>query len=1069
MKKWTLFLSFCGLIATLQAQPPCTAGTVSSSQTICSGSSAATLSISGFTVGADLQWQSSLNNIAFTDIVGSTGSSFAPGSLMSTTYYRVEVSEVSCLTAFSDTLFVTVNQPPTTAPTAIAGYTSAICSGTSLILTASGGNVGSGADYQWGTGAVSDANAVFLGNPFTTGNLTTDITYWVRLKGNTACQQATAHFSKAITVHQPPTAPTAIAGGDNMVCNGASVTLMATGGLEGSGADYQWGWGNQVGTNLITTTDLNNWQATSLTSDTTFWVRRIGTSSCTTTTGGVSKLITVRPVPSVIITNPGELCQLPAQPIVITNATVGQQPLQIQWASATAQSGSVNITSDTEINLNLTSAGDNSNFIISSYGFTDAPVCTNSTPISAVFGVKPRPIITSILHNDLTPSDNSLCQGYGPVEFLVQTPDTVDWEASYFINNQFNEGAISENPFNVQIDSAGTHKFVVDSLWYNGGLSCGYNPADYELPGFYSNSVTIKPTPPAVEFIDGAPSILQFCNYASPLVIDSVARINDLNPWVDNGSGYNIEWKDSNDNSASSLNNIPLENGGDYYPVFELNGCHSKLNSSSLSFIINLIPLPDMLQSSLVFPTSICSGTPFDILFNPSENISHFAVSDFIFNSPLSSPNITDASSYPNIPGLNFSITNSSPTATSWDANIYAQNKNVSETNPVTCWALPVPIEILVNPNATFNPATANFESCQDGPNFIIDPGWNGIGDVDWDDPLGLPASVSIDQITKKITVDMNAQTVPPGIYPIRISGGYPDSNCEVDTIFNVSIYASPEIAMRILDVDATICHNEYTHIEVIDPHPDYEYQWSCTGCESSSAASTYFLPHWLNPEPLAGIWSDLSATYSITVTDASTSQRCASSKNTTVNVLADYASCPEGIDFFLPNGLSVVDEPALYFQWYDVESAGVFSAISGATDQTYFPNDALEGCDTSKYIVATSLYSDRCWSTTVNCFDQFELRACDGPKSKATSPKFLLYPNPVVGRDVVLENLSEDLEGRYSIELIDIAGKSLMSDIIQIEKIGQKKIILPKVDKGVYLLRLSNSRHSETFKIIIN
>ena len=978
MKKWILFFGFCGLIAILNAQPPCAAGTVSGNQTICSGSTPGLLSVSGFEVGGHIQWFSSTDNSNFSPLgVGDTLSNYQPGNLTAMHYYRVEVSGVACNTATSNSI--------------------------------------------------------------------------------------------TITIHQPPTAPTAITGGDNTLCNGVAATLTATGGIEGSGADYQWGWGNQVGTNLITTNDFSNWQALSLTSDTTFWVRRIGTSSCTGTTAGVIKAITVRPIPLVSITSPGELCQLPGQSIVITNQTTGQLPLQINWASATTQTGTVSLTNTVSINLNLDIAVGQSNFIISSYGFTNAPVCTNNIPVTELFNIKPRPTISSVLHDDLTPSGNALCQRYGPVEFIVDAPDTVDWESSYFINNQFNTGFIAQNPYDLQIDSVGTHKFAVDSLWYNTGLACGYNPADYEAPGFYSNSVIIKPTPPAVEFVDGAPSILQFCNYETPLVVDSVATVNDLNTWVDSEVGDIIKWKSSNDNSLGDLNNIPLISGEDYYPTFLLNGCHSKLNSNSLSIIVDLMPLPDLLQSGLVYPTSICSGTPFDILFNPDENISHFAISDFDFNAPLSSPNITNTLSYPNIPALSFSITNSSATATTWSAKVYAQNKNVSVINPVTCWAVPIPIEILVNPNATFNPTTANFESCQDGINFTIDPGWNGIGEAEWDDPLGLPASTSINNSTKIITVNMGAQQVPAGVYPIHISGGYPGSNCTVDTTFTVSIYASPVIATRILDVDGTICHNEYTHIEVIDPQPNYEYHWSCTGCESNSSESTYFLPHWSNPKPLAGSWNDLSASYSITVTDASTDKRCNSSNNTAVNILADYASCPEGIDFFLPNGLSVVDFPALYFQWYDVELAGVFSAISGATDQTFFPSDAIQGCDTSKYIVATSLYSDRCWSTTVTCFNQFGLRDCDGPKSNANSSKFLIYPNPVVGNDVILENLSTDLEGRYTLEIIDVAGKRLMSEIIQIETIGKKRIVLPTVDQGVYLLRVSNSRYSETFKIIIN
>jgi hypothetical protein len=146
-----------------------------------------------------------------------------------------------------------------------------------------------------------------------------------------------------------------------------------------------------------------------------------------------------------------------------------------------------------------------------------------------------------------------------------------------------------------------------------------------------------------------------------------------------------------------------------------------------------------------------------------------------------------------------------------------------------------------------------------------------------------------------------------------------------------------------------------------------------------------------------------------------------------------------------------------------------VFNEINGATDQTYFPNLDIDGCDTANYIVASSLDGNSCWSTTVNCFEDFGLRECDGPKSKSNTSEFLLYPNPASGQDIMLENLNLELNGRYAIDLFDLTGKNLMSEIIQIRAVGNIPIELPQLKSGVYLFRVSNPKYSQSFKLIIN
>jgi hypothetical protein len=155
---------------------------------------------------------------------------------------------------------LTVDAPPT-APTSISG-TTAICNGQSTTLTAMGGGNGSGAVFQWGTGAVGTN---IIGGQTTstlTASPTTTTTYWVRRIGNTSCNNTTGGAQVTVQVDVPYTAPTLSGGGT--VCFGQERTLNATGGTAPA-ASISWhenvvtnpsfGTGSQATVSPAVTTD----------------------------------------------------------------------------------------------------------------------------------------------------------------------------------------------------------------------------------------------------------------------------------------------------------------------------------------------------------------------------------------------------------------------------------------------------------------------------------------------------------------------------------------------------------------------------------------------------------------------------------------------------------------------------------------------------------------------------------------------------------------------------------------------------------------------------------------------
>lgn len=118
------------------------AGTIIGATTVCSGTNATNLYVSG-SVGS-VQWQSSTDNTNFSNIVGANLTAYTAANLTATTYYRVVVSNGVCPSVTSNPVTVNVDSKPISG--AISGATT-VCSGVnSTTLTLSGN---SGSSIQW--------------------------------------------------------------------------------------------------------------------------------------------------------------------------------------------------------------------------------------------------------------------------------------------------------------------------------------------------------------------------------------------------------------------------------------------------------------------------------------------------------------------------------------------------------------------------------------------------------------------------------------------------------------------------------------------------------------------------------------------------------------------------------------------------------------------------------------------------------------------------------------------------------------------------------------------------------
>ena len=215
---------------------------------ICNGAST-TLTASG---GTSYTWSNGENTTSIT---------VSPST---TTTYNVTVSDANGCQA-SSSITVTVNQLPTPAITG----NNIICNGASTTLTTSGGT-----SYTWSNG---ENTASITVSPSTT------TTYDVTVTDANGCQASTT-----ITVTVNPL-PTPAITGNNIICNGASTTLTASGGTS-------YSWRNGENTTSITVSPSTT---------TTYNVTVSDENGCQASS---SITVTVNQLPVVTVSGDAEIC-----------------------------------------------------------------------------------------------------------------------------------------------------------------------------------------------------------------------------------------------------------------------------------------------------------------------------------------------------------------------------------------------------------------------------------------------------------------------------------------------------------------------------------------------------------------------------------------------------------------------------------------------------------------------------------------------------------------------------------------------------------------------------------------
>ena len=332
-------LNNCGAaysnVVPLTVFQPTIAGTVSSSQSICSGSLPSQLVVAGY-VGSNFQWQYSTNNSTWNNISGATNDTLLTSQMAflgfgQNYYFRVRVNNGPCAIQNTSSVLITVVSPPSPGnPTS----PQTICFGSGTpnisVSTYSGSLQWESAPSSTGpwTPIAGATSSTLSGAQI--GALT-QTTYFRLAASNPTCG---TNYSIVTSIVVNQVAVGGVVTSNQNICTSTSPTGLT---LTGSVGTIQW----QVSTNNSTWTNISGATSSTLTSaqmgvlTSNRYYRAILTSgSCTNATSN-SIMITVLPNPTVgTVTAAQTICQGTTP----TQLFVGSPNGTINWQFSTDNS-----------------------------------------------------------------------------------------------------------------------------------------------------------------------------------------------------------------------------------------------------------------------------------------------------------------------------------------------------------------------------------------------------------------------------------------------------------------------------------------------------------------------------------------------------------------------------------------------------------------------------------------------------------------------------------------------------------------------------------------------------------
>jgi hypothetical protein len=386
-----------GLIPDLQP------GSIIANQQVCMNTSPAVLTGTPPANGTSptYQWQSSLDNNTFNNILGATTINYQPGAMTATTHYRMMQNSLGTCGGPLPTNKVTIQVYPwVPVSVTISATATQVCAGTSVTYTAIPVNGGTTPVFQWKVNGLP----VGLNSPVFSYVPTNQDVVKCILTSSTLCGNGNPATSNSITMTVTPIFQVGSVSADQSICSGETPSgLNAVPPGNGTQPAYQWqsSLDNNTFSNITGATMLT-YQPSALFATTIY--RQIQNSSGTCGGPLPTNVITVAvnpwvPVGITVVPSANPFCAGSEVTFTATPVNGGSAPVYI-WK------------------LNGTPVGTNSPVFVCSPLNNDVIACELTSNASCVTGNPAISNTVTMTENALNPasisivaSENSICAG----------------------------------------------------------------------------------------------------------------------------------------------------------------------------------------------------------------------------------------------------------------------------------------------------------------------------------------------------------------------------------------------------------------------------------------------------------------------------------------------------------------------------------------------------------------------------------------------------------------------------------------------------------------------------------
>jgi hypothetical protein len=570
-------------------------GTVSSAQTICSGTSPANLTLTG-NVGNVIKWQKSID-LAFTtpvDIAETTttlqGSTI--GNLAANTYFRAVVQSGTCSIVYTTPVLVTIT-PSTVGGTVSSAQT--ICSGTlpaNLTLT---GNIGSVIKWQKSTDLafttpvdITETSTTLLSS--TIGNLTSN-TYFRAVVQNGICSVVNS-TPILITVNAISVGGTVLSA--QTICSGStpiSLTLSSNVGSvikwqKSSNISFSTPTDISVTTNTLTSATIGN-----LTSSTYF--RSVVQSGVCTIANSTPVLITVLPVTvGGSVSSAQTICSGTSPANLTLTGNVGNV-LKWQKSSNIAFTSPIDISGNTTTLLGSTIGNLTANTYLRAVVQSDSCSILNSAPVLIT--------VAPISVGGTVSSAQTICSGTSPANLTLtgNVGNVIKWQKS------------TDLAFTSQVDITETTTTLQGTTIGNLTVNTYFRAVVQSGTCSIVNTIPVLITVNPISVGGTVSSAQTICSGTSPANLTLTGNVGSV-----------IKWQRSIDLAFTTPIDIPgtstILTPGDignltnssYYRAVVQSGVCSITNSAPVLIIVDSLTVGGVLTGG----STICSGNTSNLL-----------------------------------------------------------------------------------------------------------------------------------------------------------------------------------------------------------------------------------------------------------------------------------------------------------------------------------------------------------------------------------------------------------------------------------------------------------------------